>query len=119
MSKSNELKVNGIELPQLLLGIPSVDNDSRIKEYHVSHEEAVRLVKRSHGRAFYVRCNQFAPSRNQDGVPADSTRGRDVTGNVETTRRGALRFLENTYTARTREECYVRVALADNCLFIG
>lgn len=118
MSKSNELNVKGVEIPRVVYNDPLLDNDD-CHEYRIDFDEAVRVVKASRGRALFVTVNGFAPSKNQDGVADGHTRGREVSGNVETTRPFLLRYLNNAYSKNSRAECYVRLRVYDNCLFVG
>jgi hypothetical protein len=120
----NFLKVKGYELPRWeqvgYLADP-------LRNFEVAVPELFRLVKRTTGRAIFVRASWFARSINQDGAKPDQYRNYEIFGNVRVSKREALRFLEGTYNRKISLRyavasytlVYARVTFSNDCFFIG
>lgn len=97
----------------------STDTDP-LRSYMVPVAEAEALVRKARGRRFYVYATQFAVSPDQNGVHEGSTRGKEVSANVITSKDYALRFLDSAYGRGYRDNGYlVKVTFNSHCFFIG
>jgi hypothetical protein len=113
----NPLNPNGREITREPLEGAEVSSD--LREYEVTVAELERLVKRSRGRAIYLRACWFAQSKDQKGAAPDTTRGFHITGNVEVPKRVALKFLACAYYEHIRDKVWARITFNGHCLFIG
>lgn len=111
------MKVNGNIQPREVTEYDSAADP--IINYLVEHTEAVRVIKASNGRAIFIRANGFAPSKNQEGVVAGHTHGRDVMVSVRVTKPAALHHLAWDYSERTRNECFVKLTVSNRCIWLG
>jgi hypothetical protein len=90
-----------------------------IKEQQLEFEQAVLAIKRRRGRTLFLACSQFAPSKDQGGVDANHTRGRNVYSHIKVNTRQAVAYLTDAYSVNTRGKCLVRIATSQHCMFIG
>ena len=118
--KGNALTVQGVELPRdaesdRILGVEA----DPIRQYEVDYAEAVRLVKVSTGRNFFINAHQFAPLKVQTNGKSNLTGGYYMASNVKTTKADALHYLDSAYSVRSRAEVNVRISICSRCMFIG
>lgn len=88
--------------------------------FTVAYDEAVRLVRTSTGRRFYLHVQQFAPIKDTSGNTNALTQGLLVSTTVNVPKREALGFLDRAYNSdpiKTRSN--IRVSFCSNCFFIG
>lgn len=115
---SNVLIPSTAELPRDVAR-DSTDTDP-LRQYLVPVAEAEALVRKARGRTFYLYANQFAVSPDQNGVPEGSTRGKEVSANVITSKAYALQFLDSAYGRWYRDKGYlVKLTFNSHCFFIG
>lgn len=114
MTKGNTLTPVGVEEPN------KYESSDPCRNFTVAYEEAVRLVRASTGRGFYLHCQQFAPLKDTSGNTNALTQGLSVSTTVNVSKREALGFLDRAYNSvRVKERANVRVSFCSNCFFIG
>jgi hypothetical protein len=78
----------------------------------MDYNSAIAFLKTLRGYMWFVRVAAFAPTI------ANPERGFQLHGNVATTRKEALRVLDNMYGTRFKTECSVRFTIHDNSVFV-
>lgn len=114
----NSLVPVGREIPREPIEGEMITSDP-LREFEVAMPELERLVKCSLGRRMYIWAGWFARSINQEGAPAGTTRGLEIKGNVEVSKKVALKFLATAYPKQVRTMVYARIVFNNHCLFIG
>lgn len=93
------------------------DNPTIGKRAHIDvtmdYNNAIGFLKALRGYSWFVRVSTFAPT------VANPERGFQLHGNVATTRKEALRVLDNQYGTRFKNECLVRFTMHDTSIFVG
>jgi hypothetical protein len=113
------LAITGRELPRMDFGLKS-DVTDPLREFEVTVPELERLIRASARRQFFVRFAWFAASIDQNGHdPAAGRVGYDITGNVQVSKREALRVLAGGYTEKTRATVWAHITISKRCFFIG
>ena len=79
----------------------------------VSYDEAVKLIKASRNRAFFLRVQTYAP------VKGEPDKVFNLSSNVKVNAAQALDALDSMYGKRFRDEANVELHIFKNCLFVG
>ena len=76
------------------------------------YNSAVAFMKALRGYSWFVRVETFAPTIREP------SHGFKLHGNVPTTRKEALRMLDNMYGTRFKNECVVRFTMHEHSVFV-
>ena len=79
----------------------------------MDYHSALGFLKALRGYSWFVRVATFAPT------VANPERGFSLTASVSTTRKEALRVLDNLYGTRFKDECSVRFTIMGTSVFVG
>lgn len=93
------------------------DNPVLSKRAHIDvamdYNSAIGFLKALRGYSWFVRASTFAPTLT------DPKRGFQLNSNIPTTRKGALRVLDDMYGTRFKNECSVRFTMHGESVFVG
>lgn len=82
-------------------------------EMVVSYDEAVKQIRASRNRAFFLRVQSYAP------VKVEAGKVFNLTGHVKVNSAQALEALQSMYGKRFAEEANVELRIFKNSMFVG
>jgi hypothetical protein len=88
-------------------------NPDTKEELSLSYDDAVKLLKASRNRAFFLRVRFDATCKD------DPTKYFDLSSNVTVNLPVALKALESGYGKRFQTEALVKLHVFKSCIFIG
>jgi hypothetical protein len=75
--------------------------------------EATQVIQRSKGKHLFLACSQMAHANDKPGY------GYTVSSNICVSKKIALKYVNDAYSATIRGKAQIRIAECSTCLFIG